>query len=71
MIDAAGAVTLIDFGLSIVDGDFTTDFAGSTEYACPELLLSRNSYSSRAADVWAAGVTVRFFIDLWRSLRLI
>ncbi|PRP78164.1 NUAK family SNF1-like kinase 1-like [Planoprotostelium fungivorum] len=50
--------TIIDFGLCILGEDLTDDFAGSTEYACPELLFYKSPYSAKAADVWSMGVTL-------------
>lgn len=53
-------VWLIDFGLSfnIKKEPSCRDFAGSREYASPELLFSRNAFCAKKVDVWALGVTL-------------
>ncbi|PRP87870.1 leucine zipper kinase-like [Planoprotostelium fungivorum] len=51
----------IDFGLChqyTGHSDACSDFAGSREYAAPELLLAKKNFSSQATDVWALGVTM-------------
>jgi len=52
-------VWLIDFGLSynMKKEPNCKDFAGSKEYASPEMLLSRNTFCPKKVDVWALGVT--------------
>lgn len=53
-------VSLIDFGLChhFKGSDVCSDFAGSREYAAPELLLSKMNFSATQVDVWALGVTI-------------
>eukprot|EP01117_Protostelium_nocturnum_P001978 TRINITY_DN1262_c0_g1_i4.p1 TRINITY_DN1262_c0_g1~~TRINITY_DN1262_c0_g1_i4.p1 ORF type:complete len:149 (+),score=43.00 TRINITY_DN1262_c0_g1_i4:671-1117(+) len=63
--EETGKVHLVDFGLcyyfSKTDASrerFCTDFAGSREYASPELTMSRQPFSACSADVWSLGVTL-------------
>jgi len=53
-------VNLIDFGLcyNMRKEQTCRDFAGSKEYASPEMLLSRSSFCPKKVDVWALGVTL-------------
>jgi len=53
-------VHLIDFGLSynMRREPLCRDFAGSKEYAAPEMLFSRSSFCPKKADVWSLGVTL-------------
>ncbi|PRP79075.1 hypothetical protein PROFUN_13177 [Planoprotostelium fungivorum] len=50
--------SFIDFGLCVLDKEFSTDYAGSKEYAAPELLAGTGPYCPKRADVWALGVTI-------------
>lgn len=53
---------MLDFGLcySFRNGreNLCCDFAGSREYAPPEIILTSSSFSSIKADVWSLGVTI-------------
>jgi len=53
-------VALIDFGLcfNMRKEQTCRDFAGSKEYAAPEMLLSRAAFCPKKVDVWALGVTL-------------
>jgi len=58
----SGIVTLIDFGLaySFRKGrqHLCQDFAGSREYAAPEIILTYGPFSAVKADIWSLGVTL-------------
>jgi len=58
--DKTKQVCLIDFGLcfNMKKEQVCRDFAGSKEYASPEMLLSRSSFCPKKVDVWALGVTL-------------
>lgn len=63
-----GRVYLVDFGLCFHFSKENSpsekrekscqDFAGSREYAAPELTMSRSPFSATTADVWSLGVTL-------------
>jgi serine/threonine protein kinase len=48
---------LLDFGLCSLSPEPTTDFAGSREYSCPEIIF-RDTFSPEKADIWSLGVTL-------------
>lgn len=57
LIDSAGRVKMIDFGLSAISeaGKLQGTFCGSPAYAPPEIILG-TKYMGPAADVWSLGV---------------
>jgi len=58
--DKTRQVSLIDFGLcfNMRKEQTCRDFAGSKEYAAPEMLISRSAFCPKKVDVWALGVTL-------------
>ncbi|KAJ8603368.1 hypothetical protein CTAYLR_004262 [Chrysophaeum taylorii] len=68
---AAGRVKLCDFGVSVRDQQFCTDFVGSVGFFAPEIAAA-GSYDVYAADVWSFGALLlettkgtRTFDGLW------
>ena len=61
MLDEKSNAKLIDFGLcEILSGttkQFCSRFAGSPDYACPEVLM-RQPFAPEKADVWSLGVVL-------------
>ena len=57
LLDAAGDLKLIDFGLSNLmrDGDFLATSCGSPNYAAPEV-ISGKLYAGPEVDVWSCGI---------------
>jgi len=59
LMDAAGKVTVIDFGLCdiVKRGDSSQRFCGSLDYVAPEL-LSRKEYNGYQADCFSLGIVL-------------
>jgi len=49
-------IKIIDFGLSLVDGETTTTWSGSPLYMAPEV-HDRKPYNRFKADIWSIGVS--------------
>jgi len=49
-------IKIIDFGLSLVDGESTTSWLGSPLYMAPEV-HDRKPYNRFKADIWSIGVS--------------
>jgi serine/threonine protein kinase len=61
LLDQDGAVKLSDFGLSEIfhsQNDILRQVRGTKGYCAPEMIATPCEYHAKAADVWAAGVTL-------------
>ncbi len=56
MLDASGAVKVVDFGIATAEEGEGSEFGGSPGYIAPELILGERP--RRAADVFALGVVL-------------
>eukprot|EP01119_Soliformovum_irregulare_P020416 TRINITY_DN6602_c0_g2_i1.p1 TRINITY_DN6602_c0_g2~~TRINITY_DN6602_c0_g2_i1.p1 ORF type:complete len:270 (+),score=44.74 TRINITY_DN6602_c0_g2_i1:108-917(+) len=54
MLDSAGNLRLIDFGLSKIKAHRSSERVGSLDYCAPEIYLTE--YDGYKSDVWSAGV---------------
>uniref|UniRef100_A0A8D2JM62 non-specific serine/threonine protein kinase n=1 Tax=Sciurus vulgaris TaxID=55149 RepID=A0A8D2JM62_SCIVU len=70
MVDAAGRIKLIDFGLGARcrPGQKLHNFWGTLAYLAPEIVL-RQEYEGPAADVWSLGVLLYFMLTGSRPFR--
>ncbi|XP_047410695.1 sperm motility kinase 2B-like [Sciurus carolinensis] len=70
MVDAAGHIKLIDFGLSarFRPGQKLHNFWGTLAYLAPEIVL-RQEYEGPPADVWSLGVRLYFMLTGSRPFR--
>ncbi|KAG1144746.1 hypothetical protein G6F37_005386 [Rhizopus arrhizus] len=60
LLDCHGNLIVTDFGFanhfSPATGDLMSTSCGSPCYAAPELVMTGNSYSGKATDIWSSGV---------------
>lgn len=65
LINGSFTLKLSDFGTAqrILHGDELSNIAGTHAFMAPEMLNKDKSYAGKPLDMWAAGVTLYYFIN--------